>query len=161
MIGRVTAVLLLAAAWSRSGEAQASVLHVSFGVHGAYPEYAAVSLGLQSMHETRDGEQRGLFVVLEPGVNGGRLSIGQQSGYPNALYSTHLGVLQTWGSPPENRPGVTYIGGEQRVRFQWFLVGLGFYSRVSGTQAAGLAAANQRNSQSILITGVLGAHFAF
>ncbi|MBI2797476.1 MAG: hypothetical protein HYX65_12315 [Gemmatimonadetes bacterium] len=162
MIARVGAALLCLAAAGGAAGAQRDRLRVDWGLHGSWPEYVSASFGVSRMRTDGGGEQRGFFVAVEPGLNGGRISVGQRRGFEDGVWSTHFGLLHTWNAPQDTRPGVTYLGTEQRVTFAWFEVGLGFGYRVAGgeptTPFGGLT---QRGVQTIIITGVLGAHFAF
>ena len=159
---RTLAVLLLCLTLARRSEAQLDSLGFTWGVHGAYPEYVAASFGVSTSHTYSNGDQRGFFMVAEPGLNGGRISIGQLRGFTNGTWSTHLGLLHTWGTPPGTIAGVTYFNTEQRLTVQWFQVGLGFGLRVAGgTSSVGGFALPKRDVAVFLITGVFGAHFAF
>ena len=93
------------------------------------------------------------------------LTAGQVRGYENGLWSTHFGLLQTWNSPPGMRPGLTYLNTEQRVTFEWFQVGLGLGYLVAAGESTGTTGVGGLTRsppfQTLIITGVLGAHFTF
>ena len=114
------AVLAAAALFAlpRAAHAQLDTLRVTWGLHGAYPEYVAASVGVSTIHTYANGDQRGFFMMVEPGLNGGRVSIGQRRGLANGTRSTHLGLLHTWGTPPGTIAGVTYFNSEQRLTVQ-------------------------------------------
>ena len=162
MLVRLLAALLCCFTVSRKSAAQLDSLRYGWGIHGAYPEYVAASFGVSTVHTYANGEQRGFFMLAEPGLDGGRISIGQLRGFTNGTWSTHLGLLHTWGTPPGTIAGVTYFNTEQRLTVQWLQVGLGFGVRVAGgaSSVAGFALP-QRDVASFIITGVFGAHFAF
>ena len=79
------AVLAAAALFAlpRAAHAQLDTLRVTWGLHGAYPEYVAASVGASTIHTYANGDQRGFFMMVEPGLNGGRVSIGQTRGLAN------------------------------------------------------------------------------
>ena len=146
----------------RPGAAQLDTLRLTWGVHAAYPEYVSASIGVSTVHTYANGDQRGFFFVAEPGLNGGRLSIGQTRGFVNGTWSTHLGILHTWNTPPGTLAGVTYFNTEQRLHVEWFLVGLGIGVRIAGgTSTTSGFALPAPGVQYFIITGVLGVHFTF
>ena len=159
---RVIGILLLASAMARPAVAQLDTLQVTWGVHGAYPEYVSLAIGVRTVHTYPNGDQRGFFFLAEPGLNGGRLSIGQTRGFTNGTWSTHLGLLHTWNTPPGTLAGVTYLNTEQRLQVQWLVVGLGFGVRIAGGESSASGFGLPKPGvQTFMITGVLGAHFVF
>lgn len=60
------------------------------------------------------------------------------------------------------RAGLTYLSTEQRVTFEWFQVGLGFGYLVAGDESSATTGVGGLTRsppfQTLIITGVLGAH---
>jgi hypothetical protein len=87
-----------------------------------------------------------LSVTLSPGTAGGRLGIGYlgiyspktskpESGF-GMLCEARAVLLRSWGRPLVTSADGTFAGGEARISLQGgVVVGVGHYSRVSGTKA--------------------------
>ncbi len=141
----------------RTGE-----LSLSGGVHASYPEVVSASLVIRTSVERFDGMRSGYAVLLEPGLNGGRLLMGRETAAGLGIWTSGIGVLRTWNSPAETIAGVTYLSLEQRLTIQWLTAGIGFGTRVSGGRTSGLyGSVNQPGVAYFMVTGVLGGHFEF
>ena len=159
MFERVTAAAVLALAVSAPlGAQQFDGVNVNWGVHVAYPEYLSGSIGVNVSAASGREERRGYFIRFEPGYYGGRLNFGRYTGIENGMYSTHVGVMQTWNGGPGMGPSTTYLGAEQRVTIAGIEAGIGYYFRTSGTTNALLSGSNNSAPFGVL-TFILGANF--
>lgn len=132
-------------------------------VHASYPQVLSASLGLLLSRQPSDYvcttpcDFWGTFAELEPGLGGGKLSlgwgrvIGEQRGTGPLLTSAYLGlavkasVLHTWGEPPGVPAGQTYAGLELELSIAKVNMGAGLLSRVAGDRG-----------RHLLVTGYLG-----
>jgi hypothetical protein len=54
----------------------------------------------------------GMLVQVEPGIGGGKLSLGAARANGVGGVGAKASLLRTWGKPWGTRPGTTYVGGE-------------------------------------------------
>jgi hypothetical protein len=54
----------------------------------------------------------GVLVQVEPGVGGGKVSLGAARTNGVSGIGAKASLLRTWGKPWGTRPGTTYVGGE-------------------------------------------------
>ncbi len=161
---RVTLASLLAVLLAVTAPAPAraqSDFKLGLGVHGAYPEVAAASISIAARVGGDYGPASNFLLLLEPGLQGGRLVFGSERLLRGGSLMTGLSVLQTWNQPPNNLPpNVTYVGTDARMFIGWVTLGAGFGFRVSGgTTPGGFGIAS--NAPGFLVTGVLGVHGHF
>jgi len=120
------------------------------GVHIAYPLVASASMAVMATSQPRSYDCttpcdfRGYFAELEPGLGGGKLSLGwarvggrtnrkgtlMRSGYIGTAYK--LTVLRTWGDLGWVQGGRTYAGFEFGIPVAQANVGIGVLYRVDG-----------------------------
>ncbi len=120
------------------------------GVHITYPLVASASLAVMATSQPRSFDCtapcdfRGFFAELEPGLGGGKLSLGWarvggatnragtlvRSGYIGTAYK--LTVLRTWGDLGWVEGGRTYAGLELGIPVAQANVGIGVLCRVDG-----------------------------
>lgn len=119
----VTAALVVLA--TRAVAAQ----HIAGGWHAGGP--VRVSLAGGVLLEPQHGEGRGTFLLLEPGLRGGRASVGYllMKGNLGSGVSVRASVLRTWSIVAPQ----TYAGGEVQI-LPLFLTGarLGGFIPTSG-----------------------------
>jgi hypothetical protein len=112
----------------------------TWGIEGGSPQRAAVTLGLLLGDARGDGFDLGRHLVLvqaQPGLGGGRLSLGfapfaaGSSGLVFAGVAVKASLLRTWGQPKGVPAGRTYAGASLDVA--WVVKGsLGVMKRVGG-----------------------------
>jgi hypothetical protein len=120
------------------------------GLHISYPQVASASIAVMTTSQPRSYDCttpcdfRGFFAELEPGLGGGKLSLGWarvtgttnrsgsllRAGFIGAAYK--LTVLRTWGNHGWVEGGRTYAGFELGVPVAQANVGLGLLYRVDG-----------------------------
>jgi hypothetical protein len=118
------------------------------GLHVTYPQVATVSIAVMATSQPRSYDCttpcdfRGPFVELEPGLGGGKLSLGWarvtgntnrwgsllKAGFIGAAYK--LTVLKTWGDLGWIDSGRTYAGFEFGLPVAQANVGIGLLYRV-------------------------------
>ena len=129
---RWMATAALLAGTSGRAHAQLDEFKQTWGVHASYPEIVSGSFSIGTRTESFDGSHGGFAVIVEPGLNGGRLLMAREAGMGPGSWITAVGMLQTWNAPPTTRAGVTYFSLEQRITLSWFTVGFGTAFRVAG-----------------------------
>lgn len=112
----------------------------TWGVEGGSPQRAAATFGLLLGDARGDGFDLGRNLVLvqaQPGLGGGRLSVGfapfaaGSSGLVFAGVAVKASLLRTWGEPKGVPAGRTYAGASLDVA--WVVKGsLGVMKRVGG-----------------------------
>jgi len=120
------------------------------GLHVSYPQVASASLAVMATSQPRSYDCttpcdfRGFFAQLEPGLGGGKLSLGwaRVGGYTNRSGSLlragyigtayKLSVLRTWGDHGWVEGGRTYAGVEFGVPVAQVSIGIGLLHRVDG-----------------------------
>jgi hypothetical protein len=120
------------------------------GFHFTYPLVASMSIAVMATSQPRSYDCttpcdfRGFFAKLEPGLGGGKLSLGWarvggftnrsgsllRAGYIGTAYK--LTVLRTWGDNGWVEGGRTYAGIELGVPVAQTNVGIGLLYRVDG-----------------------------
>jgi hypothetical protein len=120
------------------------------GFHLTYPQVVSASIAVMATSQPRSYDCttpcdfRGLFAELEPGLGGGKLSLGWarvtgntnrsgsflKAGFIGAAYK--ITVLRTWGDHGWVEGGRTYAGFELGVPVAQANVGLGLLYRVDG-----------------------------
>jgi hypothetical protein len=120
------------------------------GFHISYPQVASASIAVMATSQPRSYDcttpcdLRGFFAEVEPGLGGGKLSLGWarvtgqtnrsgsllRAGFIGAAYK--LTVLRTWGDRGWVEGGRTYAGVELGVPVAQANVGLGLLYRVDG-----------------------------
>jgi hypothetical protein len=120
------------------------------GLHISYPQVASVSIAVMATTQPRSYDCttpcdfRGFFAGFEPGLGGGKLSLGWarvggyttrsgsllRAGYIGTAYK--LTVLRTWGDNGWVEGGRTYAGFELGVPVAQANVGVGLLYRVDG-----------------------------
>jgi hypothetical protein len=120
------------------------------GLHISYPQVASASIAVMATSQPRSYDcttpcdHRGLFAEFEPGLGGGKLSVGWtrvtgitnrsgsllRAGFIGAAYK--LTVLRTWGDLGWVEGGRTYAGFELGVPVAQANVGIGLLYRVDG-----------------------------
>jgi hypothetical protein len=123
------------------------------GFHITYPLVASASIAVMATSQPRSYDCttpcdfRGFFAELEPGLGGGKLSLGwaRVGGYTNRrgslLRAGYIGtaykltVLRTWGDHGWAQGGRTYAGIEFRVPVAQANVGIGLLYRLDGGES--------------------------
>jgi hypothetical protein len=91
----------------------------------------------------------GLLLQIEPGLGGGKLSVGYATGLlPYAAGGLKLSALRTWGHPLVAKPHATYVGIEAEASF-FIKLSVGVMRRVGGNPA----------SSRTMLTGGIGLAF--
>jgi hypothetical protein len=91
----------------------------------------------------------GLLIQIEPGVHGGKLSLGYAKGLPPyAGAGLKLSALRTWGRPLFTEPGQTYLGVEADASF-FIKLSLGIMARIN----------HETRAPRVIVTGGLGLGF--
>jgi hypothetical protein len=121
------------------------------GFHLSYPQVVSASIAVMATSQpgsydcTTPCDYRGFFAQFEPGLGGGKLSLGwtRISGYTNRsgslLRAAYIGtaykltVLRTWGDNGWVEGGRTYTGFEFGVPVAQAKVGIGLLYRVDGS----------------------------
>jgi hypothetical protein len=121
------------------------------GLHVSYPQVVSASIAVMATSQPRSYDcttpcdHRGPFVELEPGLGGGKLSLGWarvtgntnragsllRAGFIGAAYK--LTVLRTWGDHGWVEGGRTYAGVELGVPVAQANVGIGLLYRVDSS----------------------------
>lgn len=155
--------MALALSLPRTSHAQFNSIKVGGGIHASYPEVVSVGFKFGAEEERFDGTRNGFAVLVEPGLNGGRVILGRDIGIGVGTWTSGFGILQTWNRPQQTLAGVTYFGGDTRITLNWFVIGIGTMFRVSGGSAGNTVFGSlpQPGVSSFLITGVLGFHTDF
>jgi hypothetical protein len=128
-----------------------------------YPQIASISYGVMLTRTPREAEcfrpcdMRGPFAQLEPGLGGGKFSLGwahvigeQRHGpaYFSAVYlafGLKASVLHSWGSHSAVPEGQTYVGPEFEFSVARVNMGIGVMGRISGDEG-----------RDWIVTGLLG-----
>lgn len=97
-------------ALARSAAAQTPVL----GVHAGGPIRASVVAGIWIGDDPRREDANGVVAVVEPGLRGGRVSLGYAYAVSNlgSFVTVRASALRTWRVPTGPR---TYLGGELQL----------------------------------------------
>jgi hypothetical protein len=147
--------LLLAVLLIGAGRAQAAGWEPTWGVRLSNPQILSASLGVLvgQIERPADAGNRthlphGLLIQVEPGLGGGKASLGYATGLlPYAAGGVKASVLRTWGQPLLTEPGRTYVGVEAEATF-FIKLSLGLMTRVAGP-----------NGGRLLVTGGVGLAF--
>lgn len=117
------------------------------GVRVSTPQIVSGSIGviLGSKRETHCAEMcvaSGVLLQAEPGLGGGKLSVGYAWGLgqgvgdifllPMGGVAVKFSALQTWGRTWSVAPGQTYIGGELDISAFLLKFSIGLMKRVAG-----------------------------
>lgn len=147
----------------RTSHAQFTGIKVGGGIHASYPEVVSVGFKFGAEEERFDGTRNGFAVLVEPGLNGGRVILGRDLGIGVGTWTSGFGILQTWNRPQQTLAGVTYFGGDTRITLNWFTIGIGTMFRIAGGGASNTVFGSlpQAGVSSFLVTGVLGFHIEF
>lgn len=139
----VAALVSAIATLAGAGRAQAEARPV-WGIEWNSPQRAAASFGLLLGDAHGDGFDlgRNLWLVqVQPGIGGGRVSVGfapfaaGSSGLVFAGVAVKATLLRTWGSPTGAPPDHTYAGAQ--VDVAWVVKGsIGVLKRVSGARGS-------------------------
>lgn len=114
---RVVPLGLFAVASATAAPAQEPIIPV--GIHAGSPTIASLSVGRGIQLP-----DRGVLVFqAEPGVGGGRLSVGYLRLRPGTSVIGRATLLRTWGNPWGTDSGNTYAGPELQAMFSKRLVG--------------------------------------
>jgi hypothetical protein len=109
-------VLSLLAAGGVSGATRPAAAQTPvFGVHGAGPIRASLAAGVWiGEHHPRHDEASGVIAVVEPGLRGGRASVGYAYSLSGlgSFVTARASVLRTWRMPTSPR---TYAGVEVQL----------------------------------------------
>ncbi len=130
MNGRVAVLVcaLCLVVWARPAAAQ----RLAGGLHFGGPIRASAAGGVMFADPHAD-EPRGFFALVEPGLRGGRVSLGYEvsKGNLGSYASLRASLLRTWKAEPER----TYAGGELMV-LPLFAIGgrLGAFVPTSGSR---------------------------
>jgi hypothetical protein len=124
--------------------AQATGLQPTWSVRLSSPQIASASVGLlvgeiDSETPPASGTQlpSGLLLQVEPGLGGGKASIGYAKGLlPYAAGGVKVSVLRTWGHPLFADPRRTYVGIEGEASF-FIQLSFGVMRRVAGSGDSG------------------------
>ena len=110
-------VALLTGAFATPASAQEPIIPV--GIHVGTPTIASLSVGRGiQLHD------RGILMLQgEPGVGGGRLSVGYLRFSGGGALIARATLLRTWGRPWRSEPGHAYAGPELQAMFSRRLVG--------------------------------------
>jgi hypothetical protein len=138
LAGLTVLVLVTSAAVPAEAGAQPT-----WSVRLSTPQIASASLGLvvgsidpPDPPPAGSHLSHGLLLQIEPGVAGGKLSIGYARGlFPYAGAGIKASLLRTWGRPLVTEPRQTYAGLEIEASF-FVNLGLGVLWRVDGTAQA-------------------------
>lgn len=116
----------------------------SWGVRVSNPQILSASVGI--LVGAIDPEEppasgthlpSGLLLQIEPGIGGGKASIGYAKGLlPYAAGGFKVSVLRTWGHPLFAEPRRTYLGVEGEATF-FIKLSLGVLRRVAGEGDSG------------------------
>jgi hypothetical protein len=116
----------------------------SYGIRYTHPQKGALSLTLARAKDTDTFYTAGWFAQAEPGLGGGKLSLGygaiDPSGTPWKPFSFGLGlkasVLRTWGEPRGTLPGQTLVGPEADLTIAYVKLSAGYLWRAGGTRGS-------------------------
>lgn len=139
-----------------SGPAYAVDAIGTWGVRLSSPQIFSASAGLligaidppaDDSNETHI--PNGVLIQIEPGVGGGRLSLGLAKGLlPMAGAGVKASILRTWGKPLFTEPNQTYAGVEMDASF-FIKLSLGAMARLGGSESA----------PRLIVTGGIGLGF--
>ena len=137
------------------GRAQAAGWEPTWGVRISSPQIVSASFGVlvgQIERPANAGNRshlpHGLLIQVEPGLGGGKASLGYAMGLlPYAAGGVKASVLRTWGHPLLTEPGRTYVGVEAEASF-FIKLSLGVMARVAGPSGG-----------RVLVTGGVGLAF--
>lgn len=112
----------------------------SYGVRYTRPQEAALSLTLARAMSTDTFYTAGWFAQAEPGLGGGKLSVGYAAIDPSNHFwkpfafavGVKGSVLRTWGYPHGPPPGQTLVGPEVDLTFAYVKVSGGYLWRAGG-----------------------------
>jgi hypothetical protein len=153
----VASVTLLCATLLLAGPAAYAGILPTWGVRASTPQIVSASGGLligeiDPAEPPADGTTHlphGLLLQVEPGLGGGKLSVGYAKGLlPYAGFGLKLSALRTWGNPLWAEPHATYLGVEADASF-FIKLSLGLMKRVGGN----------RESRDVLVTAGVGLAF--
>lgn len=130
---------------------------LSYGARYSRPQQVSASITAMRAMESDTGLVTGWFLQAEPGLDGGKVSIGigglSASGHWGVPPMFAIGVkasgMRTWGSPRGLRPRQTLLGPELDITI--------FYVKVSAGVLVRLAGASQQSRTSF--TWGIGAGF--
>jgi len=129
----------------------------TWGVRLSSPQWISASGGILigQIERPADADPKkthlphGLLLQIEPGLGGGKLSVGYATGLlPYAAGGVKASLLRTWGKPLFADPNCTYVGLEAEASF-FIKFGVGVMARVAGAE----------DSPKILVTGGIGLAF--
>jgi hypothetical protein len=151
----VLAPLTVLLAFAAAGEAQAGC-QPTWGVRLSTPQIVSASAGLligqiDAPEPPPPGSHlpSGLFLQIEPGLAGGKVSAGYAIGLlPYAGAGLKLSALRTWGHPLVAKPRQTYVGIEAEATF-FIKFSVGVMRRVGG----------EYSPHRLMLTGGIGLGF--
>lgn len=121
----------------------------TFGVQLTSPQQLSLSVAAiistddDGFHHSHHGSiGAGVLVQAEPGLGGGKLSVGYGHLVGMASWEAKLTALRTWGDPWGADPNETYLGPEVVARFSVFKLGIGALFRVDGGDERWIATAS-------------------
>jgi hypothetical protein len=117
----------------------------AYGVRYTQPQKAAASLTIMRAMETDTKMVTGWFAQAEPGLGGGKVSVGFGALTPSdhALLPPIFGagakasLLRTWGSPQGAPSGQTLLGPEIDLALPYVKLSTGYLWRVGGATETG------------------------
>ena len=105
------------------------------GLHVGSPSIVSLAVGgYRNLSRTAATEYtQDVFALIEPGVNGGRVSVGYGDSYGTfgTGWTMRASLLRTW-----RRENATYVGTEGSAMVLGFGTRLGVFRRVDGGRAA-------------------------
>jgi hypothetical protein len=112
----------------------------SYGVRYSHPQKASVSFTLMRATETDTMMVAGWFVQAEPGLGGGKASVGFGALSPSdrawvpPIFGAGLkaSLMRTWGSPDGVLPDQTLLGPELDFTLPFLKLTAGYLWRVGG-----------------------------
>jgi len=112
----------------------------SYGARWTSPQKAAFSLAAMRAMEGDEGVVAGWFLQAQPGLAGGRLSVGygvlEPANHawvpPGFAAGLKASVLRTWGSPHDLPAGLTLLGPEVDLTLFHVNLSAGWLWRVGG-----------------------------
>jgi hypothetical protein len=113
---------------------------VSYGIRYSRPQQASASVAVMRAMESDTGIVTGWFVQAEPGLDGGKLSLGvgglsnseHRALPPMVAMGLKVSALRTWGSPRGLASRQTLLGPEVDITIFYVKLSAGVLVRVAG-----------------------------
>ena len=149
LLKKVSSILLISLFINIASDAHGSVEDkktwlFTWGARYSNPQIASASVSIIKS-ETVQGSfirvYEGNFLQLEPGVGGGKVSIGHgavaagEEGFYPAFFAIAIkgSYLRTWGSPWGRLPNQNFLGTEADFTYLFIKTSVGYFWRTNGS----------------------------